>query len=87
MPGPFSKLNIHSVRQQMKQYVYSIPSDCGRWYIGICIKEHKYNLTQGLLKKSKLTEHAYEEGHKICWKEAKVLQIEPNTPTFLWQII
>jgi hypothetical protein len=23
--------------------------------------------------------HVYEEGHKICWKEAKVLQIEPNT--------
>jgi hypothetical protein len=21
----------------------------------------------------------YEEGHKICWEEAKVLQIEPNT--------
>jgi hypothetical protein len=21
----------------------------------------------------------YEEGHKICWNEAKVLQLEPNT--------
>jgi hypothetical protein len=29
--------------------------------------------------KSKLAQHAYEEGHKICWKEAKGLQIEPNT--------
>jgi hypothetical protein len=29
------------------------------------IKEHKYNLTQGLLEKSKLAQHAYEEGHKI----------------------
>jgi hypothetical protein len=44
----------------------------------VCIKEHKYNLTQGLLDKSKLAQHAYEEGHKICWKDAKVLQIEPN---------
>jgi hypothetical protein len=43
------------------------------------IKEHKYNLTQGLLEKSKCAQHAYEEGHKICWKDAKVLQIEPNT--------
>jgi hypothetical protein len=43
------------------------------------IKEHKYNLTQGLLEKSKLAKHAYEEGHKICWSEAKILQIEPNT--------
>jgi hypothetical protein len=24
-------------------------------------------------------QNAYEEGHKICWNEAKVLQIEPNT--------
>jgi hypothetical protein len=40
---------------------------------------HKYNLTQGLLEKSKLDQHAYEQGHKICWKEAKVFQTEPNT--------
>jgi hypothetical protein len=32
-----------------------------------------------LLEKSKLAQHAYEEGHKICWNEAKVLQIDPNT--------
>jgi hypothetical protein len=43
------------------------------------IKEHKYNLTQGLLEKSKVAQHAYKEGHKICWKEVKVLQIEPKT--------
>jgi hypothetical protein len=43
------------------------------------IKEHKYNLNQGLLKKSKLAQHAYEEGHEIYWTEAKVLQIQPNT--------
>jgi hypothetical protein len=29
--------------------------------------------------KSKLAQHAHEEGHRICWKEAKVLQIEANT--------
>jgi hypothetical protein len=40
------------------------------------IKDHKYNLTQGLIEKSKLTQHAHEEGHKICWNEAKVMQIE-----------
>jgi hypothetical protein len=45
----------------------------------ICIKEHKYSLTQSLLEKSKLAQHAYEGGHKIYWNEAKVLQIEPNT--------
>jgi hypothetical protein len=42
-----------------------IPCDCGRCYIGeasrpleVCIKEHKYNLTQGLLEKSKSAQHA-----------------------------
>jgi hypothetical protein len=29
--------------------------------------------------KSKLAQHGYEEVHKIRWKEAKLLQIEPNT--------
>jgi hypothetical protein len=58
----------------------------GRCYIGetsrpleVRIKEHKYNLTQGLLAKSKSAQHEYEEGHKICWNEAKVLQIESIT--------
>jgi hypothetical protein len=69
-----------------QQCVYNIPCDCGRCYIDetsrpleVRIKEHKYNLTQGLLEKSKLAQHAHEEGRKICLKEVKVLQIEPNT--------
>jgi predicted GIY-YIG superfamily endonuclease len=72
--------------QQMKQCVYSIPCVCCRYYIGetsrsleLRITEHKYNVIQGLLEKSKLAQHAYEEGYKICWNEEKVLQIEPNT--------
>jgi protein gp37 len=51
----------------------SIPCKCDTCYIGetsrrleVCIKEHKYNLTQNLLEKSKLSQLAYEEGHKIC---------------------
>jgi hypothetical protein len=32
-----------------------------------------------LCEKSKLAQHAYEGSHKICWSEAKILQIEPNT--------
>lgn len=42
-------------------------------------KKHKYNLTQSLLKKSKSAQQTYKEGQKICWKEEKVLQMEPNT--------
>jgi hypothetical protein len=66
--------------------VYSIPYHCGRCYIDetsipleVRIKEHKYNLTQGLPEKSKIAHHAYEEGHRIFWKEAKVFKIESNT--------
>jgi hypothetical protein len=44
----------------------------------VCIEEQKCNLTQDFLVKSKLVQHAYEECHKICWEEAKVLQIGRN---------
>jgi hypothetical protein len=44
----------------------------------MCIKEHGYNLMQGLFEESKLSQHAYEDSHQICCKEVKVLQIEPN---------
>jgi hypothetical protein len=43
------------------------------------IKEHKYNLIEGLIEKSKLAQHPFGEGHSICWKETKILQFEPNT--------
>jgi hypothetical protein len=37
------------------------------------IKEHKHTLKQGLLEKSKLAQHAEEEGHRIKWDEAKAI--------------
>jgi predicted GIY-YIG superfamily endonuclease len=84
--GTLLKMGLVRDAQQTKQCVYSIQCDCGRCYIGetsrpleVHIKEHKCNLTQGLLEKSKLVQHAYEEGHKICSNEVKVLQIERST--------
>jgi hypothetical protein len=60
--------------QQMPQGVYSIPCEYGRSYIGqtgrslaMRLREHSHNLKEGLLEKSKLTQHAYEEGHRIGW--------------------
>jgi hypothetical protein len=47
--------------------------------LGVCLKEHKHNLKQGLLEKSKSAQHMYEEGHCIKWDEAKAIQKEPNT--------
>jgi hypothetical protein len=39
------------------------------------------NLTPSLLEETELAQPACEEGHEIlvCWKEANVFQIEPNT--------
>jgi hypothetical protein len=44
------------------------------------IKEHKYNLTQGLLK-TKLAQAEYEAGHEIrvSMEKRRVQQTEPNT--------
>lgn len=35
--------------------------------------------SQGLLQKSKVAEHSYEEGYQRGWNEARILQIELNT--------
>jgi hypothetical protein len=43
------------------------------------IREHRYNLKQGLLEKSKLAKHAYEENHRVSWDKARVLEVEHNT--------
>jgi hypothetical protein len=43
------------------------------------LREHRHNLQQGLLEKSKLAQHAYEEGHEVGWGDARVLEIESNS--------
>jgi hypothetical protein len=49
------------------------------------LREHRRNLKEGLLEKSKLAQHAYED-HKVGWSEAGILEIEINNsiadPTF-----
>jgi hypothetical protein len=41
--------------------------------------EHRHNLIEGLLEKSKLAQHAYEEGHKIGWDKARILDTESQS--------
>jgi hypothetical protein len=57
----------------IKQHVCIIKYERGECYIGkisrsleVCIKEHKYNLAQGLLEKSKLDLHAEETMLGLC---------------------
>jgi hypothetical protein len=42
------------------------------------LHEHKHNL-KGLLEKSKLTQRTYEEDHRVCWDEDRVLEIQSNS--------
>jgi hypothetical protein len=60
--------------QQTAQYIYSIPCECGRSYIGergrpliLWLREHRYSVRVSLLEKPKLGQHAYEEGHRVGW--------------------
>jgi hypothetical protein len=69
--------------QLTAECVYSIPCECGRSYIGetgrslaVWLREQKHNLKEGLLEKSKLVQHAYEEDHKVMWDQARVLEVE-----------
>jgi hypothetical protein len=41
--------------------------------------EHTHDLKEGLLENSKLAQHAYEEGHRAIWDEARILEIESNS--------
>jgi hypothetical protein len=40
------------------------------------LHEHRHNLKEGLLEKSKLDPHAYEEGRRVGWNEARILESE-----------
>jgi hypothetical protein len=71
----------------MAQCIYSIPCECGRSYIGetgravaVWLLEHRHNLKEGLLEKSKLAQNVYKQDHRFIWDEARVLEIESNTP-------
>jgi hypothetical protein len=41
--------------------------------------EYRQNLTEGLLKKSKLVQPAYEEGYRVGGDETRILEIENNS--------
>jgi hypothetical protein len=42
------------------------------------LREHRHTLKEGLLKKSKLAQHAYEEGLRIGWNDDTILENESN---------
>jgi hypothetical protein len=40
---------------------------------------HRHNLKEGILEKSKLSQHTYEGDHSVGWDEARILEIESNS--------
>jgi hypothetical protein len=80
------KTRLEGDPQQTAQYIYSIPCECGRSYIGetgrslaVRLHECRHNLKEGLLEKSKFAHHAYEEGHRVGWDDGRILEIESNS--------
>jgi hypothetical protein len=87
-------------QQTKKQRVFNIQCKRGRCYNGEtgrplegCIKENKYNLTEGLPEKSKLSQHGVRRRPQIMlerreglaeWSEHHVLEITRNPPACLW---
>jgi hypothetical protein len=72
--------------QQTAPCIFSSPCECGRSYIvetdrplAVRLHEHRHHLQQGLLEKSKLAQHAYEEGQSVGWDEARALEIASNS--------
>jgi hypothetical protein len=66
------KTRLERDLQQMAQCDSSIPCECGRGYIdetrrplAVQLHEQKNTLKERLPEKSKLAQHAYEEGHRI----------------------
>jgi hypothetical protein len=71
--------------QQTAQFVYNIPCECDRSYIGETgrplaarLREHSHNLKKGLPEKSKLAQHACKDGHRVGWDEARIWEIESS---------
>jgi hypothetical protein len=42
------------------------------------IREHKHNFREGLLERSRLAQHAYEEDHSENWDGIGILGVERN---------
>jgi hypothetical protein len=60
----FMKIRPERDPQETAQCIYSIPCECGRPLV-MQLHEHRHNLQQGLLEKSKLGQHDYDEGHRV----------------------
>jgi hypothetical protein len=69
--GSLKKKKPKKELRDKPQCICRIPCECGREYVGetsgrlgVCIREHKYNIRQGYLDRSKLVAQVFVEGHQ-----------------------
>jgi hypothetical protein len=62
---------------------FSIPCKGGRCHggktgrpLGARLSEHKHNLKEGLLEKSKLAKRGYGEGYRVASDESRILKLK-----------
>jgi hypothetical protein len=80
------KTRLERYPQQIAKCAYSILCACGVSHIGersrplaMQLCEHRHNLNEGLLEKSKLAQHACKGGHRIGWDEVTLLKVESKS--------
>jgi hypothetical protein len=44
--------------------------------LGVRLREHRHNLKEDVLEKTKSSQHIYEEGSRVGWDEGRILEIE-----------
>jgi hypothetical protein len=59
--------------QQTEHCIWNEAEQLATW---LC--EHGHNLKEGLLEKSKLAQHAYEDGQRVPFDEARIFGTERN---------
>jgi hypothetical protein len=79
--GSFLSTRPDRNSQQTIHCICSIPCACGRSYVGgigrplaMWLHEHSKSF-----KKLKVVQPVYEEGHRVGWDEAKILDTESNS--------
>ena len=72
--------------QESKNCIYNIPCESGKRYIReTCrplqtrVKEHKQNITNGEIDKSKIAEHSWGQKHRFQWDKASIISKEGNS--------
>ena len=72
--------------QKTEDCMKGMACECGRNYIGqtarpwaVRLREHRRNLQVGHLERSRLSQHSFEENHRVLWEGSKILKTEKKS--------